>query len=61
MNELVWTSDSVIDCTDIVGFARVHFTQLLVVPDLGGLAHNTPWSESASELYRPSDRRVSTK
>jgi hypothetical protein len=23
--------------------------------------HKTPWSESASELYRPSDRRFSAK
>jgi hypothetical protein len=26
-----------------------------------GLFKKTPWSESASELYRPSDRRLSAK
>jgi hypothetical protein len=25
------------------------------------ISHKTPWSESASELYRPSDRRLSAK
>jgi hypothetical protein len=27
----------------------------------GGGEEKTPWSESASELYRPSDRRLSAK
>jgi hypothetical protein len=32
----------------------------LPVP-LRGMITNTPWPESASELYRPSDRRLSAK
>jgi hypothetical protein len=30
-------------------------------PWFDGKKKNTPWSESASELYRPSDRRLSAK
>jgi hypothetical protein len=30
-------------------------------PDLIFSKKKTPWSESASELYRPSDRRLSAK
>jgi hypothetical protein len=39
--------------------------QLLAYADdvnlLGDNKKKTPWSESASELYRPSDRRLSVK
>jgi hypothetical protein len=31
------------------------------IPEDGSLHALTPWSESASELYRPSDRRLSPK
>jgi hypothetical protein len=34
-----------------------HFLQL----QLSALTFLTPWSEPASELYRPSDRRLSAK
>jgi hypothetical protein len=39
---------------------RMFFLQTLFTVKLG-LLHKTPWSESASELYRPNDRRLSTK
>jgi hypothetical protein len=40
--------------------SRTHATQLLqYLP--GVLKKKTPWSESASELYRPSDRRLLAK
>jgi hypothetical protein len=41
-------------------FLNVHFTRFQVNKQ-NKTKQQTPWSESASELYRPSDRRFSAK
>jgi hypothetical protein len=40
---------------------NVHLTETLDIKRIYPDRKQTPWSESASELYRPSDRRLSAK
>jgi hypothetical protein len=40
---------------------RVPVVQPVSPTDLSTLNNNTPWPESAKELYRPSDHRLSAK
>jgi hypothetical protein len=40
---------------------KVVFVGSLISPSKKKTNKQTPWSESASELYRPSDRRFSAK
>jgi hypothetical protein len=43
-------------------FCYRYFSPLFLLPLLYAKKQNkTPWSESASELYQPSDRRLSAK
>jgi hypothetical protein len=39
----------------------MHCVAVKIGKELGRKKKQTPWSESASELYRPSDRRFSAK
>jgi hypothetical protein len=44
-------------------FPTMHSTSKAILPSMWGkeITNQTPWPESASELYRPSDRRLLAK
>jgi hypothetical protein len=59
-------SDAMYDCRIALHFQThlpVNFLSVNTTPEtkLPSKTNQTPWPESASELYRPSDRRLSTK
>jgi hypothetical protein len=50
---------NVLKIATLLGHGVPDITNIILI--LGNTKKKTPWSESASELYRPSDRRLSAK